>query len=215
MRVEHGFEVLLAEFSLDQIEDEHGSVFGIFADGRLALTNTAWTRFVEENGAPHLPADWPLGRNIYEVIPAELQSFYREGWEWAGESGHPWSHSYECSSPDSYRRYRMTSYPIGGTAGILVVNSLVAQASWPDGTASPSTAVRTVSSLNARTAAEPSTLHPGAGTGCPSGCSAGRMTLMEPCAISARRTTTTRKHAPLQPGTDRRFEVPRGLSRWV
>ncbi|MQC17517.1 MAG: hypothetical protein DWG80_00390 [Chloroflexi bacterium] len=137
MRVEHGFEVLLAEFSLDQIEDEHGSVFGIFADGRLALTNTAWTRFVEENGAPHLPADWPLGRNIYEVIPAELQSFYREGWEWAGESGHPWSHSYECSSPDSYRRYRMTSYPIGGTAGILVVNSLVAQASWPDGTASP------------------------------------------------------------------------------
>ena len=137
MKVDREFESLLDDFGLDRIDEESGPTFGIFADGRLALTNAAWDRFAAENGAPNLPEEWPLGRNIYEAIPAELQPFYREGWEWAGESGHPWSHSYECSSPDTYRRYRMTSYPIGGTTGLLVVNSVVAEASWPDGTTSP------------------------------------------------------------------------------
>ena len=140
MRVDPEFESLLVEgLTLDRLENERGTVYGIFSDGRLALTNSAWDRFAAENGAPEVPRTWPIGRNIYEAIPSELQPFYREGWEWTAESGHPWSHSYDCSSANDYRRYRMTSYPVGGTAGVLVVNSLVAEAPWPAGTpATPS-----------------------------------------------------------------------------
>lgn len=132
MRVTREFEPLLDAFDLDLIDADPGVTFGLLADGRLALTNAAWDRFASDNGAPHLSEAWPLGRNLYEAIPDELQQFYREGWEWTIESGHPWSHTYECSSPAEYRRHRMTCYPVGG-AGILVVNSLVAATSWPGG----------------------------------------------------------------------------------
>jgi len=133
MRVDDEFQALLDDASLERLDDERSPIFGIFADGRLALTNAAWDRFAAENGAPELPREWPLGRNVYEAIPGELEPFYREGWEWAGESGHPWSHSYECSSADVYRRYRMTTYPMGGSEGLLVVNSLVVDAPRPEG----------------------------------------------------------------------------------
>ena len=33
-------------------------------------------------------------------------------------------YDYECSSPQSYRRFHQLLYPLGGGAGILVVNSL-------------------------------------------------------------------------------------------
>ena len=131
MRVDSSFEPLLAAFDLDGLDAEPGSVFGVFADGRLAYTNEGWERFARENGAPDLAHQWPIGRNVYEAIPPDLQSYYREGWEWAAVSESPWSHSYECSSPSEYRRFRMTTYPVGNGRGLLVVNSLVAAALWP------------------------------------------------------------------------------------
>ena len=75
MRVDREFESLLDGFSLDRLEAEQGATFGIFADGRLALTNAAWERFAAENGQPEISREWPLGRNIYDAIPAELQPF--------------------------------------------------------------------------------------------------------------------------------------------
>jgi len=133
VRVGSAFEPLLGAFDLEGLDAEAGSVFGIFTDGRLACTNDGWERFARDNGAPELVRGWPLGRNVYEVIPPDLQPFYREGWEWASESGNPWSHSYECSTPAEFRHFRMTSYPVGEGRGLLVVNSLVASAPWPAG----------------------------------------------------------------------------------
>jgi hypothetical protein len=37
-------------------------------------------------------------------------------------------HEYDCSSPELFRRYLMTLYPLGHAEGILVVNSTIIEA---------------------------------------------------------------------------------------
>lgn len=131
MRLDRAFEPLMERFDLDSLEDDPSVTFGVFRDGRLGYANAAWDTFARTNGAPGLPDKWPLGRDLLEAVPEDLQQFYREGWEWAAESGHPWSHTFDCSSPDEYRRHRMTCYGLGEGEGILVVNSVVVSSPWP------------------------------------------------------------------------------------
>jgi hypothetical protein len=135
MRLDNSFAPYLHESDLEEIDRAAEVTFAVDADGRLMMTNEAWDRFALENGAADLPREWPLGRNLFEAVPPDLEHFYRDGWEWAVSSGHPWSHTYECSTPNQFRRMRMTCYPVG-PGGLLVVNSLLAEAMRPDGEAS-------------------------------------------------------------------------------
>ncbi len=132
MRIDPTFRGILTGFDLDRLDDDPSVVFGVFADRRLGFANKAWDEFATENGAPSLLHDWPIGRNVFDAISPDLRQYYRDGWEWATESKHPWSHSYDCSSATRFRRMRMTCYGLGNGAGTLVVNSLIADAAWPE-----------------------------------------------------------------------------------
>lgn len=136
VRLDDDFRALAEQVDLEALDEERGAVFGIHADGRLAFTNAAWDEFAALNGGGRLTSEWPLGRNVFEAIPDALQAFYRDGWDWVTSSGHPWSHTYECSTPEEYRRFRMTSYPVGEEAAAIVVNSLIAARPWDAGAAS-------------------------------------------------------------------------------
>ncbi|MDO9443901.1 MAG: hypothetical protein Q7K37_01175 [Dehalococcoidia bacterium] len=126
MRLDRAFRNRLTRFDFKSLHDSYDVVYGTWADGRLAYTNDGWDRFAAENEAPRLNRAWPLGRSIWEVVPEALLTFYRDGWEWALTSGSPWGHTYECSSEDVTRIYRMTVMGLPDAGAVLVMNALVA-----------------------------------------------------------------------------------------
>lgn len=99
-------------------------IYGMWADFRLAYLNSAWFQFSTANfGDPEIPAYWSLGRSLADTLPAELAPFYIQKFRECLKSGRHWSHDYECSSDEIYRKYHQTTYPLAGR-GLLVVNSL-------------------------------------------------------------------------------------------
>jgi len=126
MRLDRAFRNRLPDFDFESLHDSDDVVYGAWSDGRLTYTNNGWDRFATENEAPRLNRGWPLGRSIWDVIPEPLLPFYRDGWEWALASGSPWGHTYECSSEDITRIYRMTVMGLPDVGAVLVVNALVA-----------------------------------------------------------------------------------------
>jgi hypothetical protein len=59
-----------------------------------------------------------------DVIPAPLKRFFQDNYGSVLHFGEPWEHSYECSSPTTYRAFRMMVYPNPEADGLIVVNSL-------------------------------------------------------------------------------------------
>ncbi len=126
MELDPAFAAVLTGVDLDALDRDPGTIFGIWADGRLSLTNAAWERFAADNGAPSLPRRWPIGANVFDAIPGVLLPYYRAAWEAALRDARPWSHRYECSSPSRFRDLHMVAHPVGD-AGLLVTNALVVE----------------------------------------------------------------------------------------
>lgn len=98
------FAPLLMRFDRQALDDHPGTVFGLWADYRLAYVNTAWFRFAAENGGePAISAGSPLGSFIMAAVPADLQPYYRYLYALANTRDPrlsvPLCHEYDCSSP--------------------------------------------------------------------------------------------------------------------
>jgi len=127
-----GFARLLEGFSLVDIENHAGVVYGLWPDGALAYVNPSWFDFARHNqGEPAISAQWNLGRNVLDAIPEVLKGFYTDLLKASptapGDKAdfvHPQTHEYECSSPDLYRRFAMTLYNLRAGEGLLVVHTL-------------------------------------------------------------------------------------------
>ncbi|TDY03862.1 aldo-keto reductase family protein [Thiohalophilus thiocyanatoxydans] len=121
-----GFEQLLAQhFSLATLEQQPGTVYGLWPDLTLAYMNPAWFRFARDNqGEPAISWQWQRGRAVTEALPDVLHPFYVElylrGLE--QQDDRPLEHAYECSSPEQYRRFSMTLHNLGYGAGLLIIN---------------------------------------------------------------------------------------------
>jgi hypothetical protein len=132
-RIAHGFEKLLKEFSIAEVDSNIDPVFGLWSDMRLAYFNIAWFSFAKDNGGePAISDEWGLGRSLYDSIPPNIQAYYQTLFKSVIESGQkkrrsPISHEYECSSASVYRRFAMLLYPLAAGKGLLVVNSLLCE----------------------------------------------------------------------------------------
>ncbi len=112
-------------------------VYGLWADGTLAYYNQAWIEFARQNGADSdFLEQWSLGRSVYDAIPEEILSFYQNLFnsvlnEIPGDEHTPVQHCYECSSPETFRKFQMTLYPLQAQfdQAILVVNSILVERS--------------------------------------------------------------------------------------
>lgn len=99
------------------------TVFGLWPDLRLAYTNPGWARFAALNdGEPDISCRWAIGSNIAAAISEPLRPFFVENYARCLWEMRPWEFDYDCSSPDMFRLYRMTVYPLNGD-GLLAVNS--------------------------------------------------------------------------------------------
>jgi hypothetical protein len=91
---------------------------------RIIHCNPAWDRFAKSNGAPDLTGDRVIGSDVFDATPDVLKKFYDDGFQTAIDRG-IWEVSYECSSPDLFRKYRMRVHCLGRTVGFIVTNSLI------------------------------------------------------------------------------------------
>jgi len=115
---------LFDQFDCPALEDDGGTIYGLWPDLTLAYFNPGWTRFAEQNGGePQISAEWNLGRCILDAIPDPLRAFFVSNYAKCLREGRPWEHTYECSSPELFRLFHMMVFPVKNGAGLLVVNS--------------------------------------------------------------------------------------------
>ena len=120
-----GFQALLADFDGESLQNDNGTIFGLWPDLRLAFVNSGWMQFSTKNGGePRITSEWKLGRCVLDAIAKPLRPFFAENYGRCLREGRPWEHVYECSSADHFRLFHMTTFPLGVAEGLLVVNSL-------------------------------------------------------------------------------------------
>lgn len=130
------FGSLLRNFDLDALDRHDSSVIGVDENLRIGFLNAGWFRFAAQNGGePAISERWGLGASLWAAIPTPLQAFFGNLFATALAPGrvdalHPILHDYECSSPELYRRFTLSLYPLRQTKGLLLVNSLRVETPW-------------------------------------------------------------------------------------
>lgn len=110
-----------------QLETDPAIICILDENLRITYCNQSWDRFARENGGRGLERNRMAGRSYMAAIPVDLQQFYEEGFARALTTREVWEHCYECSSPEMYRIFRMTTYPDPEGLGLVVVNSLTVE----------------------------------------------------------------------------------------
>jgi hypothetical protein len=100
----------------------------------IGYVNPTWFRFAAENGGePAISLRFGVGTNLLDPLPEPLIGFYRSLFgralhEFPPEGMHPLTHEYECSSPDTFRRFAMSIYSLRGQQGLLISHTLRVEA---------------------------------------------------------------------------------------
>ncbi len=105
-------------------EGDESILYALDADLRVIYCNAAWDRFACANNGEATKSSEVQGRSILDAIGEPLKSFYERAFRGVRQTGRPWEHSYECSSPELFRRFRMRVRLIGENGILLVISSL-------------------------------------------------------------------------------------------
>lgn len=137
----HDIRPLPSKVPEETLESSPYACFVLTESLDIAYCNSAWDRFALQNGGTgQVLAAQVISRNLFDFIPAALKDYHAGLFAQARLHGRRVTHDYECSSPRSFRRFRMEIYPLQPGRGFAVVNSLTverphSQPSWkPDDT---------------------------------------------------------------------------------
>ncbi len=110
---------------------EHSPAISYIVDSdyRVMYCNPAWNRFAEANGAPHLTSHAVVGSDLFDAIPEVLTGFYSHAFRQVRSTGHVWEQYLQCSSPASFRMYRMRIHLLKPMDWFAVTNTLVVEQS--------------------------------------------------------------------------------------
>jgi|SRR5579871_2140494 len=113
----------------DVFESDSSVVYCLDPDFKISYCNAAWDRFAIENNGSKLKRPAPIGLRLEDYLRAPLLDFYFAAFEVVRNTGQPWHHVYECSSPETVRRIHMRVSPAPGSAinSLLVVNSQIGE----------------------------------------------------------------------------------------
>jgi hypothetical protein len=123
LHIDAGFEKLLGAHTVAELDAEHGSVVGLWPDGRIAFLNSAWRRFAEQNEGAEVIRRWPLGSDFLLGISGELRDYYARALAGVRAGGEPWEQSYGCYAPCSRCRFRLRVLRLDQGA-LLLIHSL-------------------------------------------------------------------------------------------
>ncbi len=118
MHLAPDFAPVLTGRSVVELEASAHTVMGLRPDYSVGYRNSAWSRFAADNDAPEL-AKWN-GRPITTVFAGAVVDYYTELFRRVQESGRPEDHDYECSSPTTFRSFRLRVVPLPERALLLL-----------------------------------------------------------------------------------------------
>jgi CheY-like chemotaxis protein len=121
---------LLAPFDLQTLHNDASSICAAGPDLRIGFVNRAWTEFGRANGGRADDPGLGVGANLLAVSPAILRPFYRELFNRALQLQAPLDWDYECSTPVTFRHFRMRVEPCASGA-LIVSHSFVGDAPAP------------------------------------------------------------------------------------
>jgi len=94
---------------------------------RFVYTNPAWDAFAVTNEGPQLAGETMVGCNIFDAIANVLRPVYSDAFRQVTETAEVWGKTYNCSSPEHERQFRMKIYFMERRNWFLVTNSLLAE----------------------------------------------------------------------------------------
>lgn len=125
-RFHDDFTSLLIGFNIGTLENDSNSIFGLSTDLTFNYMNPGWFSFAKENdGEPAISEKCILGSHIGDSISGPARDYYLEIFQSILHTGDVWHHDYECSSPEKFRIFHQSVYPLYNLKGLVVVNSLV------------------------------------------------------------------------------------------
>ena len=92
---------------------------------RLIYCNPAWDLFARSNDAPELAVESVIGSDLFDAIPEVLRVVYSDAFQKVLTTGDIWEQSYECSSPNVFRSFRMRIHLLAPRNWLLVTNTLL------------------------------------------------------------------------------------------
>ncbi len=92
---------------------------------RLLAYNQAWVDFARSNDGADVLTTYPLGSSILTAFADAVKPFYTSAYASALRTHAVFAHDYECSSPDRYRLFHQTAYPLTGGTGLLITHHLI------------------------------------------------------------------------------------------
>ena len=100
---------------------------------RIAYCNLAWDRFALENGGDGVLRKEQIGRSVIDATPARLRPFYLAIYRRVLQYGEEADCVYECSSPETLRRFHMhiKRKDTGKGTFLVVMNSEILEETHP------------------------------------------------------------------------------------
>lgn len=117
---------LAATFDLDALAKEESTLIAIDPSHKIRWVNPAWTRFALANGGDDVVQRFGTGSSYLDGTSGPARSFYEEALTRAAKTRTIFEHDYECSSPETFRRFHLRALPCDD-AGLLLEHSLVVE----------------------------------------------------------------------------------------
>lgn len=112
------------DYAQSAVQADPSVIFCLDSDLRITYCNPAWDRFALENGGEALCSPAPIGRSVLDFISGPDRDYFATHYRRVLRGTEPWEHDYECSSPDTFRKFRLRALPMRTRAGLMVINSL-------------------------------------------------------------------------------------------
>lgn len=125
MHIDPDFLTQVAYLDLDSLETSPDTIYIVDSDLRLRAYNYAWIAFAQNNDGQALLTRYHWGDAIDAAFPQDVKQYYQEAYRRALLNKAPFQHIYECSSPDQYRRFQQTAYPLAGAEGLVIAHHLI------------------------------------------------------------------------------------------
>jgi hypothetical protein len=144
-RLSDDFSLLLDCFNLETLEKDPNSIFGLSTGLTLNYLNPGWYNFARENdGEPAISERYILGTPIDDSMIGPARDYYLDVFQNILRTGKVWHHDYECSSPEKFRIYHQSVYPLYNRRGLVIVNSLVKEQPHDENTRIPRQPIKTL-----------------------------------------------------------------------
>ncbi|MDP1827951.1 MAG: hypothetical protein Q8L48_32050 [Archangium sp.] len=128
VRFQPEFRARLLDFEFATLEREQHSVFALSPALALVYFNPAYCGFAASNHGEAVLTKFPVGASLLDAVSGELRPFYEQRLATVRATHTAWHHDYECSSPDTFRAFRQSVYPLANGLGFVLINSLKVEA---------------------------------------------------------------------------------------